>query len=122
MAACRVWGWWGTAVANDGSLARDQFAAERNFLSWVKLALAAAMSAAIVLSDQKLQATLARTASAYIVVLAVLVTAAAAASVWRTQGLLASQRKPLRLFLVLFVQVAGCIAAASLVFVLALGS
>ncbi|KAJ2712258.1 hypothetical protein H4R19_002848 [Coemansia spiralis] len=114
--------WRCAVVANDGSMARDQFAAERNFLSWIKLALAVVSSAAIVVGEAGWRTPRAQVAASvvYLLVLAFLVVAATVIYLWRTQWQLACRRQPLRMFPMVFAQTAGCIAAASLVFVLAL--
>ncbi|KAJ2617534.1 hypothetical protein EV177_000497, partial [Coemansia sp. RSA 1804] len=44
-------GWKHCVVENDNSMARDQFAAERNFLSWFKLVMTIVASGTIIYSD-----------------------------------------------------------------------
>ncbi|KAJ2354969.1 hypothetical protein GGF43_002960, partial [Coemansia sp. RSA 2618] len=42
-------------IDNECSMARDQFAAERNFLAWFKLAMSVVSSATIIFRDFKQQ-------------------------------------------------------------------
>ncbi|KAI9467625.1 hypothetical protein BX667DRAFT_393603 [Coemansia mojavensis] len=111
-------------VDNEHSTARDQFAAERNFLSWLKLAMAVVASSIIIFHDFVEQNTtyswLATVSTVYFFVLALLLLLVSTVFFWKTQGSLATEQKPMRLFTPLFLQVVGYAGAASLVFVLAI--
>ncbi|KAJ1758678.1 hypothetical protein LPJ77_006378 [Coemansia sp. RSA 2523] len=103
-------------------MARDQFAAERNFLSWVKLALTVAASATVIFREFRLQSEFTRLANIstlYFIVLALVLLVGSTMYVWGIQSSLATEQRPLRLFRPLLLQVCGCIGAVSLIFVLA---
>ncbi|KAJ2776610.1 hypothetical protein H4R18_005589 [Coemansia javaensis] len=113
--------WRATVVDNDSSMARDQLAAERTFLSWIKLAMAVVGSCATVVGqpDWRASRRLAQGAAVYFMALAMALVAVSAVYVCRTQRLLAHERRPLSVFRPLFAQVVGCVAAASIIFALA---
>ncbi|KAJ1791778.1 hypothetical protein GGH19_003239 [Coemansia sp. RSA 1807] len=109
-------------IDNECSMARDQFAAERNFLSWVKLALTVAASATVIFREFRLQSEFTRLANIstlYFIVLALVLLVGSTMYVWGIQSSLATEQRPLRLFRPLLLQVCGCIGAVSLIFVLA---
>ncbi|KAJ1851234.1 hypothetical protein GGH12_000396 [Coemansia sp. RSA 1822] len=110
-------------IDNESSMARDQFAAERNFLSWVKLALTVAASATVIFREFRLQSSeftrLANISTLYFITLALVLLVGSTAYVWGIQSSLATEQRPLRLFRPLLLQVFGCIGAVSLIFVLA---
>ncbi|KAJ1943284.1 hypothetical protein EC988_006276, partial [Linderina pennispora] len=110
-------------VENDNSMARDQFAAERNFLSWIKLAMVMVASSAMTMTKFQQHITrftqFADGVSVYIIVLAMLIVVVSTLHVVDSQGRLAILRRPMRVFRPVFVQVVGSMSAASLIFVLA---
>ncbi|KAJ2471564.1 hypothetical protein GGI02_002179 [Coemansia sp. RSA 2322] len=105
-------------------MARDQFAAERNFLSWVKLAMAVVGSGTIIFRDFNKHISgytrLADISTLYFFALAMLLLVVSTFYVWDTQHSLATYKRPIRVFHPLFLQVFGCLGAISLIFVLAL--
>ncbi|KAJ1822295.1 hypothetical protein LPJ56_000886 [Coemansia sp. RSA 2599] len=115
-------------IDNECSMARDQFAVERNFLSWFKLSMAIASSGAVIFKDydrarkpfQSFKYTvLADISTAYFVCLAILILAVATVYLWDVKLRLARENRPMRLFWMLFLGVLGFVGAMSLVVVLA---
>ncbi|KAJ2622073.1 hypothetical protein GGI25_003550 [Coemansia spiralis] len=106
-------------VDNECSMARDQFAAERNFLSWFKLAMAIVASGTIIYRDFTQDTRLARASTAYFLVLAILLLIISTVYVVEVKSWLATEKRPLRFFRPLFLQVLGSASAVSLIFVLA---
>ncbi|KAJ2522813.1 hypothetical protein H4217_000529 [Coemansia sp. RSA 1939] len=117
-------GWKHCVVENDNSMARDQFAAERNFLSWFKLVMTIVASGTIIYSDFSdtigTYSRLAWISSAYFLVLAIVLLILSTLYFFATKTALTRENRPLRLFQPLFLQVAGCVGAVSLIFVVAL--
>ncbi|KAJ2460229.1 hypothetical protein GGF42_000971 [Coemansia sp. RSA 2424] len=113
----------GSVIDNECSMARDQFAAERNFLSWFKLAMAVVASGVIIVRDFDLvntsYARLGDIATLYFFALAMLLLVVSTFYVWDTQHSLAVHKRPLRFFHPLLLQVFGSLGAVSLIFVLA---
>ncbi|KAJ2745629.1 hypothetical protein GGI20_002012 [Coemansia sp. BCRC 34301] len=113
----------GSVIDNECSMARDQFAAERNFLSWVKLAMAIAASATVIVRDFDMVKTsdtrLAGITTTYFFVLSMILLIVSTFYVWDTQHSLAVHQRPLRFFHPLLLQVFGSLGAVSLIFALA---
>ncbi|KAJ1663164.1 hypothetical protein IW140_005670 [Coemansia sp. RSA 1813] len=111
-------------VENDNSMARDQFAVERNFLSWFKLAMAIVASGTVIYKDFNdtigMYSQLARISTAYFLGLAIVLLILSTVYLYAIKAALTKENGPLKLFHPLFLQVAGCIGAVSLIFVLAL--
>ncbi|KAI8319658.1 hypothetical protein GQ54DRAFT_313370 [Martensiomyces pterosporus] len=112
-------------IDNECSMARDQFAAERNFLSWVKLAMAMVVSASMIQKDfghhveSIIYARLAEVSTVYFIILAMVMLILSTAYVWEAQFKLSKLKTPVRVVRVLALQVLGSLAAVSLIFVLA---
>lgn len=107
-------------ICNSSSMARDQFAAERNFLSWVKLSMAVVASGALVFRDFPHSNKLASITTLYFMCLSCLLLVVSALYVNYVQKCLADEHRPVKLFRPLFLQIVGSILAISLTFVLAI--
>ncbi|KAI9475337.1 hypothetical protein BX667DRAFT_498415 [Coemansia mojavensis] len=111
-------------IDNECSMARDQFAAERNFLSWVKLAMTIIASAVIIFRDfnnnSNANIGLANLSTVYFFALSLSLIIISTVYVIKAQQSLATEKKPLGLFIPLFLQVVGCVGAVSLIFILAI--
>ncbi|KAJ2872355.1 hypothetical protein H4R27_006663, partial [Coemansia aciculifera] len=105
----------GSVIENECSMARDQFAAERNFLSWVKLAMAIIASTTVIVRDfgivKSSYTRLADIATLYFFALAMLLLIVSTFYVWDTQLSLAIHKRPLRFFHPLLLQVLGSLGA-----------
>ncbi|KAJ2397714.1 hypothetical protein GGI05_000503 [Coemansia sp. RSA 2603] len=114
-------------------MARDQFAVERNFLSWFKLAMAVASSGAIIFRDMDRTPKSRRSAldvdgpytkladisTIYFLCLSMAILFIATLYLWDVKLRLAREKRPARMFWLLFLSVAGVLAAGSLIFVVA---
>ncbi|KAJ2492597.1 hypothetical protein IWW37_001352 [Coemansia sp. RSA 2050] len=113
----------GSVIDNECSMARDQFAAERNFLSWVKLSMALVASTTVIVRDfgiiKSSITRLADITTLYFLALAMLLLLISTFYVWEAQFSLATHKRPLRFFHPLLLQVFGSVGAVSLIFVLA---
>ncbi|KAJ1643531.1 hypothetical protein LPJ64_004709 [Coemansia asiatica] len=116
-------------IDNECSMARDQFAVERNFLSWFKLSMAVASSGAVIFRDydkarkpfQPLKYTrIADISTVYFISLSIVMLGVAMMYLWDVKLRLAKENRPARLFWMLFLGVLGFVGAMSLVIVLAL--
>ncbi|KAJ2544015.1 hypothetical protein EV175_005933 [Coemansia sp. RSA 1933] len=118
--------WQQCIVDNDGSMARDQFAAERNFLSWCKLSMCVVASGTVIYKDLYNHSAgasygrLAQISTAYFLALAIVLLVLSTAYLYVIKAALARENRPLKMFRPLFFQVAGSVAAVSLIFVLAI--
>ncbi|KAJ2706683.1 hypothetical protein FB645_001433 [Coemansia sp. IMI 203386] len=115
-------------IENECSMARDQFAVERNFLSWFKLSMAVASSGAVIFRDydkarkpfQPFKYTrLADISTVYFICLAIAMLSVATMYLWDVKLRLAKESRPARLFWMLFLGILGFVGAMSLVIVLA---
>ncbi|KAJ1719642.1 hypothetical protein LPJ53_005631 [Coemansia erecta] len=119
-------------IENECSMARDQFAVERNFLSWFKLAMAVASSGAVIFREfdrtPKSQRSamvdgaftrLADISTIYFLCLSMVLLFIATLYLWDVKLRLARDKRPVRLFWLLFLSVAGVLAAGSLIFIVA---
>ncbi|KAJ2688281.1 hypothetical protein IWW39_002325 [Coemansia spiralis] len=113
----------GSVIDNECSMARDQFAAERNFLSWVKLSMALVASTTVIVRDFGIVKSsitqLADITTVYFLALAMLLLVVSTFYVWETQSSLATHKRPLRFFHPLLLQVFGSVGAVSLIFAIA---
>ncbi|KAJ1801539.1 hypothetical protein LPJ59_000213 [Coemansia sp. RSA 2399] len=111
-------------VENDNSMARDQFAVERNFLAWFKLSMAIVASGIVIYKDFDeaigTYSLLARISTAYFLILAIVLLLLSTAYLYVIKAALSKENRPLKLFHLLFLQIAGCVGAVSLIFVLAI--
>ncbi|KAJ2011027.1 hypothetical protein GGI14_006273, partial [Coemansia sp. S680] len=105
----------GSVIENECSMARDQFAAERNFLSWVKLSMALVVSTTVIARDfgivKSSYTRLADITTLYFFALAMLLLIVSTFYVWDTQLSLAIHKRPLRFFHPLLLQVLGSVGA-----------
>ncbi|KAI7823408.1 hypothetical protein BX661DRAFT_186547 [Kickxella alabastrina] len=104
-------------IDNECSMARDQFAVERNFLSWIKLSLA------MWLRNDTLQGAYAKLSDVsviYLLCLAIALLVVSTAYMWGTKGRLVTDQRPMRMFWAFILLAAGSIGAASLVFVMSI--
>ncbi|KAJ2809791.1 hypothetical protein H4S07_003056 [Coemansia furcata] len=113
-----------SVIENECSMARDQFATERNFLSWVKLSMTVVASSTVIVRDfgiiKSSYTRLSDIATLYFFALAMLLLIVSTFYVWDTQFSLATHKRPLRFFHPLLLQVLGSLGAASLIFALAI--